>query len=157
MKKYISTEKDVLRKILSNLRKNGECLEYTGSINGNGYGRVRIGGREGKLIQTHRFVYAKTIGNIPEGIFVCHSCDNPPCCNPDHLFLGTHVVNMADMAKKKRAHRTIGEKSGMCKLTTKQVEAIRKDKRKQIDIAKEYRVAKSTISMIKNFKTRKDG
>lgn len=84
-------------------------------------------------------------------------CDNPPCLNPDHLFLGTHKDNMEDMAKKDRAYRIIGEKSDVCKLSKKRIETIRKDQRKQIEITREYGLSKSHVSMIKNYKTRING
>jgi len=157
MSKYISTEYDFFVKIISNIKVNGECFEYQGSRNVDGYGRVKIGGRNGKFVLAHRFIYEKMIGVIPDKILVCHTCDNPPCVNPDHLFLGTHQDNMNDMKKKGRAHRTIGERSGLCKLTTDQINDIRRDSRKQIEIANDYGVVKSTISMIKSFKSRKDG
>jgi hypothetical protein len=155
MAKTIATEEEVLKKVLLNTIKNGDCLEYMGHLNQDGYGIIKIGGRKGKFIFVHRFIYQKTIGVIPEGLSVCHNCDNPPCCNPSHLFLGTQDDNMKDMATKGRAFRSIGEKSGLCKITKKQVENIRKDPRKNYIIAKEYGLAKSTISMIRNFKSRK--
>ncbi len=157
MAKQISTRVEVLNRIMLNVRSNGKCLEYTGSTDGNGYGRTKIGGRKGKFMLIHRFVYEEIKGPIPESMCVCHSCDNPPCINPNHLFLGTHKDNMADMAKKDRAYRTIGEKSGVCKLSKEQVSTIKKDSRKQIEIAEEYGLSKSHVSMIKNYKTRKDG
>lgn len=64
---------------------------------------------------------------------------------------------MKDMAKKGRAHRTIGEKSGVCKISKEQIEFIKKDPRKQIEIAREYGLSKSHVSMIKNYKTRREG
>lgn len=152
----ISSKAKVLKKVLANVKRNGECLEYMGSRMANNYGRVKIGGRNGKFVLVHRFVYEELKGPI-ENRCVCHTCDNPPCINPDHLFLGTHEDNMKDMAKKDRAFKTIGEKSGMCKLTEKQIEAIRKDSRKQIDIAREYGLSKSHVSMIINYKTRIHG
>ncbi len=156
MGRYISIKDDFIKKILSNLKKNGECLEYTINMAKNGYSRITLGGRKNKkMLLVHRLIYEYYFGSIPDKLFVCHTCDNPPCCNPDHLFLGTHIDNMKDMVEKGRAYISWGKKSGNCKLTTKQVKAIREDKRKQVEIAKEYRVAKSTICMIKNRTSRK--
>ncbi|KKL49494.1 hypothetical protein LCGC14_2314960 [marine sediment metagenome] len=71
-----------------------------------------------------KMIYQKNIGNIPEGMFVCHKCDNPPCVNPNHLFLGTQKDNMADCVSKGRSAK--GSKSGKSKLVEADVIAIRK-------------------------------
>ncbi len=63
----------------------------------------------------HRIAWKIFKGPIPEGLMVLHKCDNRPCCNPDHLFLGTNQDNMDDMVKKGRSARTRGEKNGNCK------------------------------------------
>jgi hypothetical protein len=75
------------------------CWEWQGRIYGDGYGRF-LG-----YLATHRLAYYFTTGVDPEELLVCHHCDNPPCCNPDHLFLGTHADNMRDMVQKGR-HRS---------------------------------------------------
>lgn len=136
-------------------KKENGCWEYNCRKDKNGYGHVFFGGKEnGRNTYTHRIVYKVLKGDIPEGMFVCHTCDNPPCCNPEHLFLGTHIDNMKDMVKKGRQYFTYGEKSGQHKLTTEQVKNIREDKRSLSKIAADYGVVKSTISAIKNKKSR---
>jgi hypothetical protein len=78
--------------------ENG-CMEWQGESS-NGYGRFNIG----KItIAAHRISYEINVGAIPEGLFVCHKCDNPSCVNTEHLFVGTHQDNMQDMINKGRA------------------------------------------------------
>jgi hypothetical protein len=78
---------------------------------------------------------------------VLHRCDNPPCINPDHLFLGTHRDNMKDRDKKKRAVK--GERHASAKLTAQQVRAIRLDQREQEVIAAEYGISQTSVSAVK--------
>lgn len=76
-----------------------QCWEWTGATDPNGYGRLAWNDR---LWLAHRVSYTQHVGPIPDGISVCHRCDNPPCCNPAHLFLGTHADNVRDMWAKGR-------------------------------------------------------
>lgn len=84
----------------SNVRRSDGCWEWTGSKRGNGYGCLAVGGRQ---VGAHRVAWETQNGPIPEGLFVLHKCDNPPCVRPDHLFLGTAKDNAMDMARKGRA------------------------------------------------------
>ena len=80
------------------VRKPNGCLEWTGAADPRGYGRIYANGRH---VQTHRLAWELAHGPIPEGLEVCHHCDNPPCCDTGKcLFLGTHAENMADMKAK---------------------------------------------------------
>lgn len=81
--------------------ENG-CLEFTGYLTPKGYGQIRVGGRSGGSHLTHRVAWELVNGPIEDGLFVCHKCDNPSCCNVDHLFLGSNADNVADMVAKGR-------------------------------------------------------
>ncbi len=80
------------------------CWPWMGRCDSNGYGLfdVREDSRRAHPRFAHRIAYALIFGPLPSGIFACHHCDNPPCCNPAHLFPGTNADNVADMWSKGR-------------------------------------------------------
>lgn len=100
-----------------------ECWPWLAFRKANGYGSINEAGHDGHPLQAHRVAWELTHGPIAEGLFVCHRCDNPPCCNPAHLFLGTHEDNVGDMVKKDRVSH--GEKHHHRKLTEEQVRWLR--------------------------------
>jgi hypothetical protein len=102
------TEKDISR-FWSKVEKSTstECWEWKGVIVKDGYGRVRCS--HGARVLTHRLSYTIHKGQVPSGMFVCHSCDNPCCVNPSHLWAGTHTDNMRDKITKGRANTPKGE------------------------------------------------
>jgi hypothetical protein len=81
-------------------RSPDECWPWKGAEHGNGYGGISV---LGKSVPAHRVAYALANGEPPGEMFVLHRCDNPRCCNPDHLFLGDHAANMEDMVYKGRS------------------------------------------------------
>lgn len=82
---------------------NTGCWLWSGASD-RGYGRLRVNGR---VYKAHRVAWMVCRGEIPSGTHVCHHCDNPPCCNPDHLFLGSDADNVADKIRKGRMRRGV--------------------------------------------------
>lgn len=114
-----------------------------------GYGQITI---DKSVVYAHRASFAAFKGDIPDGMEVCHTCDNPSCINPTHLFLGSHRENMTDAARKGRMGGPSGEKSGAAKLTVAQVREIRKSEGSHRKLAAIYGVSHRTIGYIKNYK-----
>lgn len=82
----------------------GECHQWTGPKDRDGYGQVQHSrvGKKLKVTRAHQMSYVDNYGPIPEGMFVCHVCDNPSCIRKEHLFLGTPLDNNKDMISKGR-------------------------------------------------------
>jgi hypothetical protein len=130
-----------------------ECWLWTGRKNRDGYGVVRI---SGKKELAHRAAYRATFGDIPTGLSVRHCCDNPPCCNPAHLRVGTHADNMQDKILRGRQMR--GETHYAAKLTDDTVRTIRAEYVRGCRnfggaaLARRFGVSDMTISEVANRK-----
>jgi len=104
--------------------------------------------RNGQLTRVHRYSYELAYGPIPDGLCVCHHCDNSACINPEHLFLGTQKDNMQDAIRKGRMAR--GEAHGSSKLTEADVRAIQADTTSTpTKLGRKYGVSPSNICAIK--------
>lgn len=146
----------LLYRFESKFTKTEGCWIWGASRNKDGYGSFGITNRN--TILAHRFAYEIYIGEIPDGMLVCHKCDNPACVNPNHLFLGTDRDNTQDMYAKGRdmyskgtAPDNRGERHPQAKLTTEDVVRIRemRSKRYQLkDIAKRFGICPSLVSLI---------
>jgi len=125
-------------------------MEWIGAKQKNGYGICTF---QGKFWLTNRLAWTLTNGPIPDGSCVCHRCDNPGCCNPEHLFLGSHADNMADMRSKGRRRQiNAGERNGRAKLTEQQASEIRRlyaeQRTRQVDLAARFGVSQSVVSLV---------
>lgn len=102
-----------------------DCWIWTGRKHSGGYGSLMI---DGQWLTSHRLAYELTHGQIPTGMYICHRCNNPPCCNPAHLYAGTAKDNADDCMRAgrfSRAPRFYGERHPASKLTAETVDRIR--------------------------------
>lgn len=128
--------------------ENG-CHIFTGPKDKNQYGRVRINGVQ---LGAHRVSYEAAHGAIPHGKLILHTCDNPPCINPEHLTVGTQSQNMRDMVSRGRIKDRRGEGCGRAKLTESDVIKIRQAGSAS-GLAELYQVSKGHIYSIRTGKT----
>lgn len=133
-------------------RRETGCLEWTGPLTTTGYGLVTIGKLHGirpGSWKAHRLVWTVNKGEIPDGGHLLHSCDNPLCCNVEHLRVGTDADNKADMMSRGRVAR--GSALPHTKLTVEKVIDIRRraaNGERNKDLAKAFSLDQSTVSQI---------
>lgn len=143
------------------------CWEWQGYRGPVGYGQIGLGSRDEGITSTHRAAWIVTNGEIPDGSVVRHKCDNPPCCNPEHLELGTHRDNTEDKVSRGRQARSAALPH--TRLTDDQVREIRERydvrygppkrggrRSNAIELAAEFGVSKNYIFQIVNNVYRKD-
>lgn len=135
------------------------CWLWIGAEQGSyGYGRIKV---DGNVIPAHKYSYQRFVGQVPDGMLVCHRCDNPACVNPYHLFIGTNQDNSDDKVRKNRQakgvklakaqyeNRPRGERNGNSKLSYEQVNNILSIDMPQRKLAKMFGVSQALISKIK--------
>lgn len=143
------------------------CWEYQGAKTNFGYGKIgrRVNGKSVFYV-AHRYVYLNTVGQIPEGMRLCHICDNPACCNPEHMFIGSDKDNVNDAINKGRMQRNphnhekwrpgladrAGEANGNSRLKIVDVKTIRHlyfaERRNQSEIARFFNVGRTQVGRI---------
>lgn len=127
-----------------------ECWKWNGATVTQGRGVFRWNGR---VILATRIVWEITNRPVPEGQCVLHRCDVPWCCNPAHLFIGTHTDNMRDMISKHRNNQPKGERHRDAKLSDRDVLEIRKSTLPTSLIAQRFGVSKSAVSHARSGRT----
>jgi hypothetical protein len=136
---------------------DGRCWEWEGGRSKAGYGKILGPPPARKTLLAHRVAWeAHNAEPIPPGLMVCHSCDNPCCVNPSHLFLGSHLDNMADMVRKGRASAQRGAAAAASKLAERDILAIRQAGAAgiaQASIASRFNTTRSNVSAILRGKT----
>jgi len=154
-------KEDIKKRFLRHVKKNvgsNKCWEWQGSRSDAGYGYFQV---DGIKMLAHRVSFKIFKGEIPEGkgfhgFCVCHTCDNPPCVRPSHLFLGTQRVNIEDRDKKNRRSALIGDEHGMSKLIDRDVLSIREifklGEYTQKEIGEMFGVSGALVSRIVNRK-----
>lgn len=134
------------------VRKPDECWEWKKSRTERGYGKLEyVKDGKAKTIGAHKMAYMLTYGSVPEDLLICHTCDNPPCCNPFHIFAGTNQDNRDDCVKKKR-HAVGIKNGGGVKLDETQVIKIRElyktGNYTQDELVEMFQVSMSTIQRV---------
>lgn len=138
------------------------CWTWMGAKDTGGYGNFNLGMR---FVKAHSFAFTQKNGALPEGKFVLHTCDNPSCCNPAHLYAGTKKDNAQDRERRQRGNHAVGqrhgcvthpglhrgERNGRAKMTEDTVRDLRRRHRegeRAASLARAYGLTKTTVSGI---------
>lgn len=128
------------------------CWPWLGDYSRGGYG-IFLHSENDAPRSAHRAAYVSVCGPIPAHLSACHHCDNRPCCNPRHIFIGTPKDNMADMISKGRSNHVCGERAGPAKFTADIVRAIRAAVGTLSSIGKTFGVSKQNVHHIRSRRT----
>jgi hypothetical protein len=139
---------DPIERFWLRVEKTESCWNWLGSTEKDGYGRLDI---KYKHYRAHVFSWTLHNGPVPDGLFICHKCNNRRCVNPDHLYAGTPKENAIDTMRS--GNCAVGEGNGNSQLNETSVKAILNDERPYGKIAKDYGTTETTIYNIKNRKT----
>ena len=131
-------------------REPEKCWEWTAYRKARGYGVLTWHGRR---LLAHRVALSLMDDDWSNPLHVCHSCDNPACCNPAHLWRGSDQDNYNDMVHKGRSRRAKGEANGFARITAEIASAIRNSTKSQRELAEHYGVSKSLICHVKSGRT----
>lgn len=148
------TKDDVLTRFWAKVDKSGDCWVWTGAKS-SGYGSFRVGD---SVKTAHRVAWEMVRGPIPPGdhhgtTCVCHTCDNPVCVNPDHLFLGSQADNVADRDRKNRRAPPNGSKNGRTSLCESDVLLIREMDHPRSVIAEWFGISEQAVYRIRTRNT----
>jgi HNH endonuclease len=141
--------KPIFERFMENVLVGRDCWEWLGCRSVYGYGQIQVNGKQSGA---HRVSWQLFCGPIPDGLLVCHHCDNRNCVRPDHLFVGSNKDNSMDAAQKGRLStwkRVSGERHHQAKLTVSAVSEIRCSELTQDELATIYAVSQGQISRIK--------
>jgi hypothetical protein len=126
------------------------CIEWPNASCGEGYGHFFHNMEDGKPIYmyAHRYAYTREHGPIPDGMVVCHTCDNPSCVNVGHLFVGSQKTNVADSIRKGKR----GSGKPVSKLTRETAMEIRASNIPSMELAKMYGISRTQVNNVKSYR-----
>ena len=146
--KPVPVEERIMKFI--DVKEENDCWEFKGSKNKNGYGKIGVGGK--KNDSAHRVIFKIYNSDIPKDMVILHTCDNPSCCNPKHLVLGTQNDNIQDMVQKGRNKVRTGSIMPL-ELLEEIKNTYSGQKGFKIEMARKYSCSPTTITnLIKKFK-----